>query len=314
MSKLSIVVPVYNVEKYLAKCLDSLVHQSYDDFEVIVVNDGSIDHSQTIIDHYANKYPERIKSFIKENGGLSDARNFGLQQSKSEYVAFVDSDDYVDAELYKTLMDRIEVEKAEIGVCDLLYEYENGITKISSGGDFTCIDRNSKSSTLSLNNSACNKVFKRSLLEKMPFIKGIWYEDLATIPLIMLSAEKIIKVENVYYHYLQRDASIVHTKNSKIFDIYIALDTIRNGLDPKDNLSAEFNRMVVNQAVLLTNLRIKDYAEGCIDYWAMNHQRIQQFYKHWYFNSIVWTSGFKKWMAFTLFKFRLFVILDRLYS
>ena len=94
MVKVSVIVPVYNVEKYIDKCLDSLVNQTLKDIEIIVVNDGSPDDSQQVIDMYVKKYPKKIKSYIKENGGQGSARNLGLEHAKGEYISFVDSDDY----------------------------------------------------------------------------------------------------------------------------------------------------------------------------------------------------------------------------
>ena len=94
MKLLSIIVPVYNVEKYLDRCLNSLVKQKLDNYEVIVVNDGTKDNSQKIIDRYVKKYPKVFRSYIKKNGGLSDARNYGLKYAKGKYISFIDADDY----------------------------------------------------------------------------------------------------------------------------------------------------------------------------------------------------------------------------
>lgn len=313
MVKLSVIVPVYNVEKYLEKCLISMVNQSYKDFEIIVVNDGSLDHSQEIIDRYQNQYPKKLVSLIKENGGLSDARNYGLNVAQGEYVAFVDSDDYVDLNLFEKMMEAIIQTKSEIAVCDLLYEYDSGAVKLSSGGDFITINPRTDSSTLSINNSACNKVFKRELILNKPFIKGIWYEDLATIPLIMLQANSIVKVNDVYYHYLQRESSIVHTKNIKIFDIYIALNSIKKEIDKQSIYLPTFHKMCINQAVFLTNLRIREYSEDRVEFWKMNQKRIHELYPNWYWNRYTWTQGFKQWLIFSLFNFKFFNLLNLIY-
>ena len=101
--KLSIIVPVYGVEKYIDKCLDSLVKQSLKEIEIIVVNDGTKDNSQKIIDKYVKKYPEKIKSYIKENGGQGSARNYGLEKANGEYIGYVDSDDFIEKDMYKKL-------------------------------------------------------------------------------------------------------------------------------------------------------------------------------------------------------------------
>lgn len=102
---LSIIVPVYNVEKFIDKCLYSLVNQTLQDIEIIIVNDGSTDNSQNIIDEYVKNYSNKLVSLNKENGGLSDARNFGLKHASGEYVGFVDSDDFIDFDMYEKLYD-----------------------------------------------------------------------------------------------------------------------------------------------------------------------------------------------------------------
>ena len=104
--KVSIIIPVYGVEKYISKCLDSLVKQTLNDIEIIVVNDGTKDNSQKIIDKYVKKYPDKVKSFIKENGGQGSARNYGLKQANGDYIGYVDSDDYVELEMYEKLYNK----------------------------------------------------------------------------------------------------------------------------------------------------------------------------------------------------------------
>ena len=123
MVKFSIIVPVYNVEKYLEDCLDSILKQTYDDFEVIVVNDGSTDNSQKVIDNYA-KRDNRIKAFKKKNGGVSDARNYGISKAKGEYFIFVDSDDTINDKLLEKLdkeikkYDEIDLIKYQLQITD----------------------------------------------------------------------------------------------------------------------------------------------------------------------------------------------------
>ena len=123
--KVSVIVPVYNVEKYLRKCLASLVNQDFEDYEIIIVNDGSPDNSQEIIDEYTKKY-KFIRSFTKENGGLSSARNYGIDKARGDYIAFVDSDDYVDVAFLKELYEAITKDGSDIAVCEFSYVYPNG--------------------------------------------------------------------------------------------------------------------------------------------------------------------------------------------
>ncbi len=115
--KVSVIVPIYNVEKYLRKSLDSLANQTINDYEVILVNDGSTDNSQSIIDEYVEKYSV-FKGFKKENGGMSSARNFGLKYAKGEYIAFVDSDDFVELNFLEKLYDKAKKDKSDVVICD----------------------------------------------------------------------------------------------------------------------------------------------------------------------------------------------------
>ena len=126
MPKLSVIVPVYNTELYLDKCLESIVNQTFDDIEIIVVNDGSPDNSEGIIQKYIRNYPNKIKYFKKENGGLSDSKNFGVEKATGEYITFVDSDDYIDHDLYLQLLEcmnnQVDLIKFKFIRIDELYE------------------------------------------------------------------------------------------------------------------------------------------------------------------------------------------------
>ena len=122
--KVSVVVPVYNVEKYLDKCFNSLVKQTLKDIEIIVVNDGTKDNSQDIIDKYVKKY-KNIKAYKKTNGGLSSARNYGIKKCTGEYIAFLDSDDYVEYDMYEKLYNKAISEDFDITVCNVNYIYSS---------------------------------------------------------------------------------------------------------------------------------------------------------------------------------------------
>ena len=117
MKKVSVIVPVYNVEKYIDKCLNTLVNQTLKDIEIIIVNDGSPDNSQEIIDKYQKKYPKKIKSYIKENGGQGSARNFGLEKATGEYIGYVDSDDFIELDMYEKLYNKAKKHDLDISIC-----------------------------------------------------------------------------------------------------------------------------------------------------------------------------------------------------
>ena len=130
MSKISIIVPVYNTEKYLSKCLNSLIKQTYKDIEIIVVNDGSKDKSLEIAKKIA-KQDNRIKVFNKENGGLSSARNFGIEKASGEYIGFVDSDDYIKENMFEILYNMIKEANAKIAICGWYLVEDNQIISIN---------------------------------------------------------------------------------------------------------------------------------------------------------------------------------------
>ena len=123
--KVSIIIPVYGVEKYVSKCLESLVNQTLNDIEIIVVNDGTKDNSQKIIDKYVKKYPGKVKSFIKENGGQGSARNYGLKQANGDYIGYVDSDDYVELEMYEKFYNKAISDYLDIAICGNYYVSED---------------------------------------------------------------------------------------------------------------------------------------------------------------------------------------------
>jgi len=217
MKKVSVIVPVYNVEKYLEKCLDSLVNQTLKDIEIIVVNDGSPDKSQEIIDKYAKKY-KQIKPYIKENGGLSDARNFGLKKAAGEYIAFVDSDDYVDINMYEKMYNKAIKNNLDIVVCDLNYVYEDGKKqRVSSKvkNDTTDI----KKVYINIYPCAWNKIYKKDLFKNnVEFKKGVWFEDVDFLYKILPYVKNIGVVKEPLSQYVQRDGSITKTFDKRLYN------------------------------------------------------------------------------------------------
>ena len=165
MPKVSIIVPVYNVEKYIEKCLESLVNQTLEDIEIIIVNDGSKDNSKEIVKQYLEKYPEKMVYLEKENGGLSDARNFAIPYAKGEYVAFLDSDDYVELNMYEDMYKIAKNEDSDMVECDFIWEYPNK-SKIDTGelyhGKHEMLEK--------IRVVAWNKLIKKSLLDKSKVI------------------------------------------------------------------------------------------------------------------------------------------------
>lgn len=226
MKKVSIIVPVYNVEKYLRKCLDSLVSQTLKDFEIIVVNDGSRDNSQDIIDEYATKH-DNVVSYIKENGGLGDARNYGLERANGEYIGFVDSDDYVEPNMYEKLYEKAVNDDCDLVVCDLIYTFEQDNKKdyITKGLRELNPDKNKDGFLSPL--FAWNKLYKREMLieNNLRYPTGLWYEDIPVTLSCFALSRNTGYVNDAFVHYVQRSNSIMGNKtNKKFYDIFVILE------------------------------------------------------------------------------------------
>ena len=223
MPKVSIIVPFYNVEKYIDKCLKSLVNQSLADIEIIVVNDGSQDESKKIVLEYKEKYPDKIVYLEKTNGGLSDARNYGMKYANGAYIAFLDSDDYVELTTYEKLYNKAIETNADMVECDFYWEYPD--KKIHDQ------NANYKSESDMYANArvvAWNKLYKRDILlnSNIEFPKGLRYEDVEFFYKMLPKLKKIELINEPLIHYVQRESSITNVQNERTSEIFTILDNI----------------------------------------------------------------------------------------
>ena len=218
---ISVIIPIYKVEKYLCECLDSVVNQTYSHLEIILVDDGSPDSCPQICGAYAEK-DNRVKVVHKINGGLSDARNAGLDIATGEYISFVDSDDIVSEKFIEMLlMPLLQNDDASVSVCAFnpFYDdkYESSVVAHSARRIMldTLLSQNSSLNTyLSMEcNSACNKLYRRSLFDDVRYPKGKIYEDVATTYKILYKAVKIYYTQSQLYFYRVRSDSIMGKKN-----------------------------------------------------------------------------------------------------
>lgn len=208
MKKVSVIIPVYNVENYLRKCLNSLVNQTLKDIEIIVVNDGTLDNSQEIIDEYVKKYPKKVVSIIQENGGQGAARNTGLLHAKGEYIGYVDSDDYVEENMYEELYKKAKEEDSDIVICG------NNVVK----ENYEFLSKEDVDKEFLLGKMAVwNKIYKKNIIvdNKIQFRSKVWYEDLDFTMKVYFSSKKISYVDKPLYNYLLREGSTMNNNNIK---------------------------------------------------------------------------------------------------
>ena len=208
----SVIVPIYNVENYLRKSVDSIINQSYKNLEIILVDDGSPDNCPDICEEYAEK-DSRVRVIHKENGGLSDARNAGTDIAKGEYISYIDSDDWIDSETIKLTLEKMLEVGAEIGAFNVLVVYEGEQVTPDLSEDFEVMNSEQAIATTMRNTkvktTAWNKIYKSEILKDLRFPKGRLNEDEFFTFRVLDRAEKIVYIHRQCYYYLQRKNSIM---------------------------------------------------------------------------------------------------------
>lgn len=318
----SVIIPVYNVENYLDRCVQSIVEQTYPHLQILLIDDGSTDGSFAKMQYWAGK-DSRIELLQKPNGGLSDARNYGMKAARGEVFAFVDSDDFIRPAMIQTMLKAIQEQQAQIAVCDMEYLYDDGRAVFAGGGDFTVGSVLEKPELIRINNSACNKLISRELFDDIRFPKDKWYEDLATIPMLLFKAQRIVKVNEPFYVYYQRSGSIAHSASPKIFHIYEAIDRVIDYIDQhcdnerqKNTILNQMRHGYVIHGLDLTTLRIKDFdkQEDRAAYLEENMKYLDERYPNWQKDELYKQWGIKKKVMAWLLKQKQWKAVLRIYD
>ena len=253
---ISVIVPVYNVEPYLRKCLDSVINQTYKDMEILIVDDGSTDGSGDICDEY--KADKRVRVFHTENRGLSCARNVGLDNAKGDWIGFVDSDDWIEPEMYELLIKGAEETGADIVECGIFMEFKARTIQYPAIQTTVCETEAIEALIrYKIRNQVWNKIWKAECFADIRFPEGRNYEDISTVYKIVQKA-KVTGINGEYYHWRQRASSITHRYNKKdLEDGWIAYKKRYDDLH--DCVSSEAEAMLLRQC-----------ADAIIRVWARN--------------------------------------------
>lgn len=223
---ISVIIPVYKVEKYVEKCIQSVINQTYENLQIILVDDGSPDNCGKICDEYAKK-DHRIEVIHKSNGGLSDARNKGLEIAKGEYIGFVDSDDYIEADMYEVLYNLLKQYNADVSICNF-YTVSQG--KISIKNADNGINEYNRIEILkeilldkNIQSYAWNKLYKKELFDEIKYPIGKKYEDIGTTFFLLEKCNKVVVTGKSEYYYINRQDSIVNNVTETTITDYIEL-------------------------------------------------------------------------------------------
>ena len=264
MKKVSIIVPVYNVERYVEKCIRSILDQSYQNIEIIIVDDGSMDDSYNICADLQKESPDKIKLFKKENGGLSSARNFGLSQAQGEYISFIDSDDIVSQDFIEKLVSLLEETSSSISCCQVAKFNNDEKPKFTHTVEHSEYNTNEAIELLVTNkmpSHACNKFYVASLFQNMKFPIDRNYEDIFIMYKIFKNAKKVALYNNAkLYGYLQRKGSITGSIDDKSLNDYI--DAINQRYY---DLNTTISKNILDSGLVLDNYYIyKESIKGRI--------------------------------------------------
>ncbi len=228
---ISVIVPIYNVEVYLPQCIDSIIQQTYRNLEVILVDDGSTDRSGIICNQYAKK-DFRIKVIHKNNGGLSDARNTGLDHAKGEYIGFIDSDDYIEKNMYEQLIFACKKYNKKIAMCGRNIVYKNNNINMFTLKRQECWDAKKAVANLlswkNIDSAACDKIFYASCFHNVRFPLNKINEDIFIMVKIINNADGIVHIGDAKYNYRFRPGSITSQKfSTKKMDLLIASEEVK---------------------------------------------------------------------------------------
>lgn len=294
MCKISIIIPVYNVEQYIRICLESVLEQTFQDYEVLVINDGSKENEKEIILEFVDK-DKRFKYIEKENGGQASARNLGIKNAKGEYIFFLDSDDYIRRDCLEILYQYSEGEVKDIVTSDIFCVEKESVTYFDTNIVY-CDDK--KKNYLLNASGPCAKLIRRDLIQSnnLYFPEGIIYEDVAIMGAYVLYTEKIVHVDEALYYYVWHEGSTMKqiAYHKKLEDIFRSLEILKSRFEEnrkQDEYYSELEYIYISHMLHDASLRFFPFKEGQYAL-AKVVATMKDIYPHWtdncYFKNQSW--------------------------
>lgn len=232
MSKISVIIPCYNVAEYLERCVESVINQTYHELEIILIDDGSTDMTGELCDKLS-KIDSRIRVLHKENGGLSDARNAGINVAEGDFYSFVDGDDYLETDAYETMITEMKNADVSLVSAGIIVEDVEGNEHFNVSDEYVLLNREEALLNLlgpvrTIGQSSCNKLFRKHLFQGLRYKKGVINEDMELLPKILGRCNLVALLNKSIYHYIRRRGSITESEFSmwKYQGIRNAYDTL----------------------------------------------------------------------------------------
>jgi len=275
---ISIIIPNYNNEKYLERCLDSIQAQTFSKWEVIVVDDASTDQSVKVLQNYQKAHPKFPMKILTNstNHGAGYNRNVGLKEAKYHLISFIDGDDYVESNFLEALYQSMQENDSDLALCDLFVRYPKN-AKESDIRSVACDGGVSKENVINNGHAAspCNKLFKKEMLEQFPFPEGVMNEDVPTVLAILLVTKKISYTRDTYYNYVQHENSQQNSHlSAKRFDIFKALDELKKRINFEE-FHQDYWDMIVYQQLIMFLIYVPPKEEN----FMVRYRFLKEFYR-----------------------------------
>lgn len=310
--KISIIVPVYNTEKYFKKCIDSILNQTYKNFEVIIINDCSKGNCDDIIKLYKDKRIKYIKN--KTNKGIGYNRNLGITKAKGNYICFIDSDDYIREDFLELMQDKCHNDKLDLCICDYNYVYNNGKIKQVKLGSFlkTNLDKTPKL-LIDIPLGPCNKMYKKSIIidNGIKFNEKLKYEDVSFVASVLFYSDSIGKIDEPLNYFMVHENSETTVRDERVFDIFKQLDIVRKIYKKEKNLylnelivSIVFNYTIQQryQSDIETANKFIDYAFDYLDNNNIDYKNSLYLINRPFFKSFIEKNKFRTKLYCKLYK------------
>ena len=239
---ISIIIPCYNAEKTIKRCLESVISQTYKNIEIVIINDGSIDKTDSIIKKYIND--NRIKYYNRSNHGIGKTRNFGIKEATGEYITFLDSDDYLPNDAIDNLYKLAQKNKLDLVVSDYYVDNKNIKSEKIKSFPITNV-KNNPNLIFDINLAPWNKLYKKELIENIKFEENLKYEDAPFVIESIIKAKKIGKLDKETYYYVVNSNSETTIRDERIFDIFKILDIIGRLVENKKQLTEVYKTLCI---------------------------------------------------------------------